>query len=220
MMGTGIYFFICFAVAIYLILKAVEEQGKKTRQLIRGQAADLLYQEKLRSLDSWERELYAKGADWKAAHLEAALARISECRKEAEAERRDAWDIEQRGLHMQQHLGLDELSTLALDIARLETLADWHTAGRSILRDVPVKDYNCEGGWDITLEEWGNEISDRQKRIRREIEFLSSRKRAKRLEDAGKKAVAARAFYMAKSIVLPDGSKGKLPTWIVGYGRA
>jgi hypothetical protein len=219
-MVTDTYPIIGLAIAIYLILKAIEDQGKKTRQLIRGEAADRRYQEKIRSLGDWERELYARDAEWKTAHLEAALARTNEHREEAEAERRDAWDIEQRGLHMQRHLGLDELSMLALDIARLETLADWHAAGRSILRDTPVRDYNCEGGWDITFEDWGGEISDRQKRIRREIEFLSSRKRARRLEDAAKKAVAVRAFYRAKLIILPDGCKGQLPTWIVGYQGA
>jgi hypothetical protein len=51
-------------------------------------------------------------------------------------------------LAMERHLGLDALSMLALDIARLETLTEWHAAERSILREV-------RGAQDLRSSELG-----------------------------------------------------------------
>ena len=200
-MSIGLIIFA--VVCVYVIAKAIGDEGAKTRQLIRGQAADRKYQETIHSLNEYEHQLHAEDKEWKDKHLEAALERIKNKRAEAEAERQDAWDINQRGLAMERHLGLDPLSMLALDIARHETLSEWHAAGRSILREVPVRDRNCEDGWDITYEEWGLDIVKRQEEVRWEIAGLSSRKRAKRFEAAKDKSSIARAFYRARSIVCP-----------------
>lgn len=208
-------FLIIFAgLAVWLIAKTIEEQGKKTRQLVRGQAADEKYSKTIDSLDKREEQLHARDEEWKDKHLEAALAKIEERRAEAEAELQDAWDIEERGLAMSRFLGTDDLSMLAMDIARHEILAEWHTAGRSILKDTPVRNYNCEGGWDKFSDEWGEDIAVRQKEVRNQISSLSSRRQQKRLEQARERSAAARAFYAAKTITLPDGSKGKFPWWM------
>src|SRR5208337_579917 len=162
-------------------------------------------------------EYYARAArdlEWRDQHLDAVLKKVNHYIDEAEAERQDAWDIEERGLAVSRFHGTDDLSMLAMDIARHEILAEWHAARRSILKDTPVRNYNFEGGWDDLSDEWGEDIVKRQEDVRNQISSLSSRRQRKRLEHARERSAAARAFYAAKTIMLPDGSKGKFPWWM------
>lgn len=107
------------------------------------------------------------------------------------------------------------LDEVALDIARFETLTSWQANQRSLFRDVPVKDINVEGGWDIFSDDWGDDISKNYEKIFRQIRALSPCKRARRLQSAKDESASARATCAAKSIILPDGSKTNLPSWML-----
>jgi hypothetical protein len=78
-----------------------------------------------------------------------------------------------------------------------------------------VRDLNVEGGWDVFRDEWGSHISENYERIFRDIKGLNDRERRRRLDTAKKASVAARTAYTSAPIVLPDGSKRKLPSWML-----
>jgi hypothetical protein len=107
------------------------------------------------------------------------------------------------------------LDQLAMDIARLETLTSWHANERRIFRLAPVRDINCEGGWDVFNDEWGADISNQYERVFREIRVLTPAARARRLKVAERESIPARAACTKNSIKLPDGTQAKLPPWML-----
>jgi hypothetical protein len=107
------------------------------------------------------------------------------------------------------------LDQLALDIARLEALTLWHSNERPLFRDIPVRNVNVEGGWDLFCDDWENDISVNYEQIFREIRTISPSQRARRLRLAKEKSAYARTACTAMSITLPDGSKNTLPSWMI-----
>src|SRR5215469_6663357 len=77
-----------------------------------------------------------------------------------------------------------------LDIARHESLTAWHSSGRSILRPEPVW---IRGSWDVSLEEWGQEISQRYEEMK--LAGLSAYIANRRLRRAQRASEQARKFY-------------------------
>lgn len=199
---------------IILIARQIAaERAKILRQVRHGIAAEILYREICDSLRKREQELHRRNDEGRVEKFDEALWRIQDEYKMAEAEREDAWDIKQRRLTVARHLGIDDLSLQALDIARLEVLTEWHTAGKPILRDPPIESEECRGEWKIFADGFALDIVSRRRQMRNEIEDLPSRKRRSRLKAAEKKSAAAR-LACAQPIILPDGTRMELPSWM------
>ena len=107
------------------------------------------------------------------------------------------------------------LDQLALDIARLEALTLWYSNVSPLFRDIPVRNVNVEGGWDLFCDDWESDISENYEKTFREIRTVNPGQRSRRLRLANENSARARTACTAMSITLPDGSKNTLPSWMI-----
>lgn len=106
------------------------------------------------------------------------------------------------------------LDELVLDIARHDVFARWHNDGRTLFLDTPEYDDNVEGGWRLTVSEFGIEIGDRYEELFPELCAVPRSKRKKVLRAAEAKSLEARKKFREMEIRHPDGTIHKFPSWM------
>ena len=86
-----------------------------------------------------------------------------------------------------------------------------------MLLDTPVDDVNEEGGWNVTSDEFGEDIGDRYEHLFLELRTLPTKRRTDVLRAAEAKSREARLEFRKMEIRHPDGALHEFPSWMTNY---
>jgi hypothetical protein len=107
------------------------------------------------------------------------------------------------------------LDELVLDVARHDVLARWHRDGRQLFLDTPIYDSGVEGGWEVLVDDFGKDITDRYEQLFQTLCALPKKKRNAVLRAAEAKSLEARLEYRNMEIRHPDGTVHEFPSFMI-----
>ena len=108
-----------------------------------------------------------------------------------------------------------KLDQLVLNVARHDVLALWHSDERQLWLDTPVYDVNVDGGWNVTSDDFGQDIGNRYEQLFPVLCAMPSKQRNAVLRAAEAKSREARLKVRDVEIRHPDGTVHEFPSWMI-----